>query len=263
MRSLLSAWVLLLVSVPSAIATEMCTAKDNSARILQSASPNDTHPDWLGESYVGLGANMKPAESIEGPGGRYVKGDLYSTRGSIQTPGAYFLAREWDCSEQQTSLDIRSKGNGSSTGKWRVSEDSNPLDDTKTVMLMLDAEEGSSRYGDRVAFVARCRSNVTEAYIVWGDYLGNDSRSVYSDWKLVTIRIGDAPAEEQRWGLSTDSKATFSPDWAGTLLKSMATTDKFVARTVPYNESPVTAVFDTTGLAEALSPLMETCGWSL
>jgi len=151
------------------------------------------------------------------------------------------------------------------SGKWVVSETTNPMDDTRQVTLILPAELTStvSRMGDRPIFVARCMSNTTEAYINWNDYLGDDSSSVYSDWKNVTIRIGDEAAIQQRWGVSTDSRATFAPGWAGSLLRQMAGANTLVARTTPYNASPVTAIFDTTGMAEALVPLMETCGWTL
>jgi len=149
------------------------------------------------------------------------------------------------------------------TGKWRVSRDKNPVDDSETVTAMLTADDVKSRWGEPISLVARCKSNKTEVYIVWNDYLGDDSNDVYSDWKLVTVRIGNGKAQEQRWGLSTDSKATFAPDWAGALLKSMLSASDFLAQTTPYNESPVTAVFDTRGMSEAISPIASVCGWSL
>lgn len=148
-------------------------------------------------------------------------------------------------------------------GDWLVSVDINPIDDSQTVALALDANEGGGSIRGTVTFIARCRSNVTEAYINWNDYLGDDSSSVYDDWKYVTIRVGDAEARTERWSVSTDSQATFAPGWAGTLLREMAQADRFVAQTTPYNSNPVTATFDTTGMAEALEPLVETCGWSL
>jgi type VI secretion system protein VasI len=150
----------------------------------------------------------------------------------------------------------------SNAGKWDVSRDKNPLDDSERVVLILRADSGSSRYGGPVGFIARCQSNSTEAYINWNDYLGNDG-NYRNEYKNVTVRIGDGQASTQRWGLSTDSKATFAPNWAGDLLKKMATANKLVVQTTPYNENPVTAIFDTTGMADALEPLMEVCGWSL
>lgn len=148
------------------------------------------------------------------------------------------------------------------TGKWEVRTTKNPIDDSETVVLSLTADTGSSRWNERISFIARCKSNNTEAYIVWNDYLGNDG-GTRNEYKNVTVRIGDDQASTQRWGLSTDSKATFAPDWAGDLLKKMAASNKLVAQTTPYSESPVTAIFDTQGMAEALKPLAEVCGWSL
>ena len=152
-----------------------------------------------------------------------------------------------------------------STGKWLVEETSNPIDDTRTVMLLLTAEPNSSstRMGERPILVARCRSNTTELYINWGQYVGDDSSNVYDEWKYVTIRVGSNEAQRQRWGVSTSRDATFAPNWAGSLLREMTTDTTFVARTTPYGENPMTAIFDTTGLSEALLPLMDTCGWSL
>jgi type VI secretion system protein VasI len=126
------------------------------------------------------------------------------------------------------------------TGKWELTHDKNPIDDSERVVIALAADTGRSTYGERIAFVARCQSNKTEAYINWNDFLGDDSHNVYREWKYVTIRIGDNKAERQQWGVSTDSKATFAPDWAGDLLKEMTKAATFLAQVTPYNESPVT-----------------------
>lgn len=158
---------------------------------------------------------------------------------------------------------IASPSSLSKPGKWIVSHTRNPIDDSETVVLMLDADSGSSRYGEKINFVARCKSKKTEAYINWGTYLGDDSQSVYSDWKYVVVRIGSENANTQRWSTSTDHKATFAPNWAGNLLKQMAAAEKFTVQTTPYGESPVTAVFDTRGMKDALKPLAETCDWTL
>jgi type VI secretion system protein VasI len=149
-----------------------------------------------------------------------------------------------------------------SAGKWQVHRDRNPIDDSERVVLHLTAESGHSSNGDIITFVARCQSNKTEAYINWNDYLGDDSHDVYEDWKTVTIRVGDEKASRQQWAISTDNDATFAPNAIG-LLREMAVTDAFLAQVTPYNESPVTAIFDTTGMAAALASLAETCGWDL
>lgn len=149
----------------------------------------------------------------------------------------------------------------SDSGKWRLNTSRNPIDDSKTVTISLEAKSGVSNYGKPIVFIGRCKSNVTEAYVDWGDYLGDDSRDG-SDWKHVTVRVGKATARSERWGVSTDHKATFAPDWAGRLLKDIIDKDTMVLQTTPYGESPTTAIFDVRGLRGVLGTLAGTCGWN-
>ncbi|MEM6467688.1 MAG: hypothetical protein AAF679_14475, partial [Pseudomonadota bacterium] len=107
------------------------------------------------------------------------------------------------------------------TGNWRTEKTINPLDDSEAVVLSLVADSGQSRWGKRIFFVARCEANKTEAYIMWHDYIGDDSSSHYDKWKYVTTRVGDNPAVKQKWSISSSSKATFAPGWPVTLLKQM------------------------------------------
>jgi hypothetical protein len=151
---------------------------------------------------------------------------------------------------------------GAGSGAWRVGTETNPIDDTQTVTLSLAAEIGTSRSGDPVTFIARCKSNTTEAYVVWGDFLGNDSGDVYSEWKRVTVRIGTAEAREERWGVSTDRNATFAPDWAGNLLKQLLDQERLVFQTIPHGENPNTAIFDVSGLRGVLAELAGACNWN-
>ena len=137
-------------------------------------------------------------------------------------------------------------------GNWIVNEKVNPIDDSKTVTLILYASDGVSRWGEAIPFVARCQSSATEAYIRWGDYLGGEAR--------VLTRVGSNKASTQRWTLSTDKQASFALQPID-LLKEMATADRFLAQVTPYNENPVTAIFLTSGLTNALKPLRETCDW--
>ncbi|MDW2321305.1 type VI secretion system-associated protein TagO [Vibrio sp. 1159] len=138
------------------------------------------------------------------------------------------------------------------TGKWMVSEEVNPIDDSKTVTLVLDASSGKSKWNKKVYFIARCKSNKTDVYIGWNDYLGRDAS--------VLTRIGSNKAVTSKWSLSTDSQATFHRKPIS-FLKSMEKADTLIAQTTPYNESPVTAIFDTAGLSNALIPLRKTCSW--
>lgn len=141
----------------------------------------------------------------------------------------------------------------SGTGKWDIRQSTNPLDDSKTVVLLLDSQGAKSKWGKTVSLIARCQSNSTELYITWNDYLGSNAE--------VTTRVGAETAKTQRWTLSTDKQASFYPGSPIGFLKSMLGKDRLVAQVTPYNESPVTAVFPTSGLDNAIKPLRETCNW--
>lgn len=137
-------------------------------------------------------------------------------------------------------------------GDWDVSVKVNPIDDSKTVTLILKAESGISKWNRPYGLLVRCKSNETNVFIGWNEYLGREAD--------VLTRIGSNKAVTQRWDMSTDSKATFHPKPIA-FLKEMLTTDKLVAQVTPYNESPATAIFNTTGLKNAIKPLRETCNW--
>ena len=85
--------------VQPAAAQTQCVAKDTSARILASASPNDVHPDWTGGSYVGLSWTFEVSGTEDTDTGTYLIGDLYAPNGGLVTSGAYVLADEWECGQ--------------------------------------------------------------------------------------------------------------------------------------------------------------------
>jgi len=138
------------------------------------------------------------------------------------------------------------------TGKWHVSIDVNPIDDSKSVTLSLNADSGQNKWKKGISLIARCRSNTTEMYINWQDYLGGEAR--------VLTRVGDSKALTSEWSLSTDKKATFRRAPI-TFLKKMLAANKLIAQVTPYNDNPITVVFDTSGLQNAIKPLRSTCGW--
>jgi type VI secretion system protein VasI len=141
----------------------------------------------------------------------------------------------------------------SGKGNWQVSVKTNPVDDSKTVVLALRADSGKSKLGKPVTLITRCKSNTTVFYISWNDYLGRNTE--------VLTRVGSQDAVTKNWSLSTNSQATFHPRGTISFIKNMMDADNLVAQITPYNESPVTAIFDTSGLENAIKPLRETCNW--
>jgi type VI secretion system protein VasI len=136
---------------------------------------------------------------------------------------------------------------------WRVQQQKNPIDDSTTVSLVNVATEGESSFGRPIGLVIRCMSGATTLYINWNDYLGSEAS--------VLTRIGTSEATRQRWPLSTDNEATFYPRDAVGFVKELMTADRLVAQVTPYNENPVTAVWNVAGLASAVEPLRKACNW--
>jgi len=140
-------------------------------------------------------------------------------------------------------------------GKWLVDISTDPIDDSKIVNLVLPCTSGTNSDGNPIYLFLRYESGKTEAFIVWGQYLGENLIDV-------TWRFGNEQAETGEWLISTDGKATFYPPYdVIAFIKKLLTVNRFVVRLTPPNESPITAVFDLRGLKNAIPPLREAAGW--
>ena len=148
--------------------------------------------------------------------------------------------------EQEQNHNLTSKG------EWDIDIKTNPIDDSKTVILSVKSSSGISSFGNPIYLVLRCRSNKTSAYIDWNDYLGSET--------FVLTRAGKEKAMTEKWRLSTDSQASFHPKPIS-FIKNMIQHDVLVAQTTPYNESPVMAIFNINNLEIVIAPLRETCSW--
>jgi len=147
-------------------------------------------------------------------------------------------------------------------GEWNISEDINPVDDSKTTYATLESGEGSNSGGQDVSLTVRCQSKETELFVNWNEYVGDDSHDVYREWKRVIVRVGSETAKTERWDVSTDRNATFAPNPVA-LAKRLAKADRLVLETVPYGENPATAVFALKGANHALKTIADNCGWTL
>lgn len=142
----------------------------------------------------------------------------------------------------------------STAGDWQLHTDTNPLDDSATHILILESESGTNRWGKPINLLIRCKSNTTNMWINWDDYLGNDSPEV-------TTRLGSENAKTGRWSKSTNNSSTFYPGSPIGYIQRMMSESRFVAQVTPYNENPSTAVFNITGLKSAIKPLRKNCNW--
>lgn len=141
-------------------------------------------------------------------------------------------------------------------GKWRVSTETSPIDDSKNVYLSLDAENSiPSMLGTvQPTLYLRCKENKTELYISWGVYLGLETTTVLT-------RLDSEKAKTAIWHLSTDNEATFYPGSPISFIRTLMRHDTLLAQVTPYGESPVMVTFDLRGLEDAVKPLQEACNW--
>lgn len=133
-------------------------------------------------------------------------------------------------------------------GKWYVSVDG----DSKAVTLTLNADSGKNRWGKPVYLAVRCKGNTTDLYIGWNDYLGLEAS--------VLTRVGTNKAITQSWSMSTDKNTTYHNEPIP-FIKEILDSPKLVTQVTLYNESSITAVFNTSGLGNIIKPLRDSCGW--
>lgn len=138
-------------------------------------------------------------------------------------------------------------------GKWEIREKTNPVSNTKQVLLLLDADFGQSSTGENISMVVRCRADLTDMYIIWGDSLDTEKVSVI-------VKLGNKNVETELWERSRSFKTSFR-DRPTHLLRQMMLYEKAVFQ-VKIDRNPVTAVFDISGLRKVLRPVRELCNWT-
>ncbi len=136
-------------------------------------------------------------------------------------------------------------------GKWRVNVKENPLDDSRTITLYLEAGNVNPPREKPVYLFLRCRGGEMTAYITWNRVLANGE---------TMIRLGRGEAQREYWNLSSDSEATFYPDETGVLIEDLIANELLAAQVNPRDSVPMTAVFELAGLSKAVIPLREGCG---
>lgn len=80
----------------------VCNPKGETTRVLKSPSPNDIHPDWQGDNFLGDSWGILTDRLLRDEFNiQYVHGDLISPRGGKVNAGVYGLLSEWNCFKSQ------------------------------------------------------------------------------------------------------------------------------------------------------------------
>jgi type VI secretion system protein VasI len=144
--------------------------------------------------------------------------------------------------------------------KWTTKSETSRIDDSKTVVLGLQAESaitGWPRKSHTPSLIIRCKERQTEAYFVTGM---TPNVEYGTDGATITLRIDKAPAFKLEAEKSTDGEALFLPA-AITQIKELMNGSTLLFEFVPFNSSPQMTTFQIAGLSEAIKPLREACKW--
>ena len=145
----------------------------------------------------------------------------------------------------------------SGAGKWRVSVETSPIDDSKNAFASLHADNAVQKRYDSVTptLFLRCKERKLEGYVSYGKFfLGSDSTKVLT-------RLDKRPARTSSWGISTDHSAVFIGGNVVNFVKELLKSESLLVELTPYSESPVLATFDIRGIAEASKALQQLCPW--
>lgn len=127
-------------------------------------------------------------------------------------------------------------------GKWKIEEETSPMDDSKTVRLSLTSE--SYPYAD---LYFRYEEGKLEGFIATDEFLG--VRSI-----RVTTRVDKKSPVTRSWSCSTNYKSVFHPN-GRLLLNVLKKHQKLVVRLTPHGENTRTYTFDLTGLGNIADKL--------
>lgn len=108
---------------------------------------------------------------------------------------------------------------------------------------------------DIIDINVRCKNNKTELYIDWNEYLLGDN----SDRIKIELKLDDV-VKNELWGLSTNNKATFSPNgWK--LAKELMNHKTLLVRYTDRDHSRKTAEFDLSNYSESIQNVGKQCHW--
>jgi len=147
------------------------------------------------------------------------------------------------------------------TGKWTANVSSDPIDDSKTVVLMITADSGRNMMGVKPILYIRNSKDGDEVFIAWSAFLGQEAS--------VTWRVDSEDPHTGRWPLSNTGAESFyetdqsvsSPSDVTDFIRSLIDAKKLAVKVTPYNGNPITAVFDLSGLRKAVAPFKASVPW--
>lgn len=115
--------------------------------------------------------------------------------------------------------------------RWKVSEDTNPIDNSKTATAMLDADNSKD------TLILRCTGRRLELYLSSDDVIeGGDVRS------FVRVKFDDAKIKVEDWPESSNFRALFAGN-ANKEYRQLRASKRFVIQYPRFQKTDQTSVF--------------------
>jgi type VI secretion system protein VasI len=145
-------------------------------------------------------------------------------------------------------------------GNWQVSDEVNPLDDTRTVIVGLEADEKVKGWlgSSRPILMLQCKSGETSVGVKLGTQASVESAHIGKH--TVQIRLDKDEATDALAIESTDSDVLLIPDGQA-FAESMIGREVLTFGFTPFEAGPQVTTFTLAGLDKAIVPLREACGW--
>ena len=109
---------------------------------------------------------------------------------------------------------------------------------------------------DKALLNIRCHEGKIELYVAFGTSLSSDR----DDNVNVAYKIDDGSVEQATWSRATSFKSAFAGQPID-LIKGMLPAKKFIIRVDSQSAGTIETYFDLDGLAEAIVPIQQACGW--
>lgn len=149
-------------------------------------------------------------------------------------------------------------------GDWSVRTEKSDFKDTQDVFAKIDSSSGVRCNWDStprpITLLLRCLENTTAMMIITHCHV----TSGHGGYGKVDLRVdeGSAFAREFEASTSNDTLGLWSGRRSIPVIRDrLIGGETLKVRFTPFNDSPVQAEFNITGIGEAIEPLRKSCGW--
>jgi len=149
--------------------------------------------------------------------------------------------------------------------KFNYESTSDPITGQTVHKLSIRSDRGLNGRGDPIILEMSCDSTKPGTYdlvLLWEDFLASSNPEV-------TTRLGQTPSVTEEWETDRSRESSIFTDTPeGYTKQSLMETlvseveqgnPSIVFRATPYNDEPITAVFDFTGFLDVIEPMRESC----